>query len=149
MRKPLLPIFATLLAFPPFAWGETLTAVCKDPKGRAIGVEGRSGGNKPVDEPDGMRGGQLTLVWEVGKNEAQVVTQGASGGSPLQEKAIRIHSSEESATFIVTYHAAVWLYSIFQKPRRLLITQHTNGYFLDSDGAIAKSMEARCEISLK
>jgi hypothetical protein len=96
-----------------------------------------------------MRGGQFTLTWEVGRNEAQVVIQGAGGGAPLLEKAVHIHSSEETITFIVTYPTAVWLYSVFPKPRRLLVTQHTNGYFADSGGAIAKSMEARCEMSLQ
>ncbi len=141
--------FATMFAFVPSAWGDTLTAVCKDPKGRAVGVEGPSGGDKPVDVPEGMRGGQITVVWQVGGNEAQIVAQGAGGGAPQPERALRVHSSDESVTFIVTYPAAVWLYSVFWKPRRLLITQHTNGFFLGSGGAIAKSMEARCEMSFK
>jgi len=138
-----------LLPLSSVASGKTLTAVCKEPKGRVIGIEGKSRGNKSVDEQEGMRRGQFTLIWETGKDEAQGVIQGADGGPPLNEKAIHIHSSADFDTFLVTYQYVVWLYSIFPKANRLLMTTHTNGYFLDTDGALAKSMEARCEIGLK
>lgn len=146
---PIALLFAAIVVFASSAWGETLTAICKDPKGRAVGVEGPGAGKKPVDQPDGMRGGQVTLIWQVGRDKAQIVAQGTGGGPPQSETGSRVHVSDESATFIVTYRAAVWLYSVFWKANRLLITQHTNGFFLGSGGAIAKSMEAECDISVK
>jgi len=126
-----------LLPLSSVAGAETLTAVCKEPKGRVIGIEGTGGGNKTVDEPEGMRGGQFTLIWEIGKDEAQVVMQGAGGGPPQYERAVHVHSSGEFDTFLVTYRSAVWVYSIFPKTSRVLMTQHTNGFFLDTGGALA------------
>ena len=138
-----------LLPLCSLASAETLTAVCKEPKGRVIGNEGPSGSNKTVDQAEGMRGGQITFIWEIGKDEAQVVVQ-AGGGEPLQhERAIRVYSSDEMHTFLATYRFAVWVYSIFPKTSRLLMTQHTNQFSPDRGGAIAKSMEARCEMSVK
>lgn len=131
------------------AGAETLTAACNEPKGRVIGIEGPIGGNKPVDEPEGMPGGQITLIWEIKKDEAQVVMQGASGGPPQYERAVRVYSSDEMHTFLVTHRFEVWVYSIFPKTSRLLMTEHTNGFPLDRGGAIAKSMEAPCEMSVK
>jgi len=138
-----------LLPLCSLAGAETLTAVCNEPKGRVIGIEGPIGGNKPVDEPEGMPGGQITLIWEMMKDEAQVGTQGAGGGPPLYERAVRVFSSDEMHTFLVTHRFVVWVYSIFPKTSRLLMTQHTNGFSIDRGGAIAKSMEARCEMSVK
>lgn len=139
-------IITLLLSFSSPVRGETLTAVCKEPKGRTIGIEGSG---KTVDEPDRLRDGPVTLIWEVGKDQAQMLIQDALGGEPLYERATHVHSSWKFDTFIVAYPLAVWFYSIFPQTNRLLITQHTNGYFLDAGGAIAKSLEARCEISLK
>ena len=139
---PLLPLCS-------LAGAETLTAVCNEPKGRVIGNEGPSGSNKTVDQAEGMRGGQITFIWEIGKDEAQVVVQ-AGGGEPLQhERAVRVYTSDEMHTFLATYRFAVWVYSIFPKTSRLLMTQHTNQFSPDRGGAIAKSMEARCEMSVK
>ena len=138
----------TMVALVSSAWGATLTAVCKDPKGRTIGIEGQIGGNKPIDAPDYMRG-QFTLIWEVGKDEAQVISTVVRGAGPLLERALRVHSSDESVTFVVTYPRGVWLYSIFWKPGRLLITRHSEGYALNYGGAIAVSMEAPCDVSFK
>ena len=131
------------------AGAETLTAVCEEPKGRVIGIEGMRGGNKTVDEPERMPGGQIKLIWEIKKNEAQVVTQGAASGPPQYERAVRVYSSDEMHTFIVTHRFEVWVYSIFPKTSRLLMTEHTDGVSPDRGGAIAKSMEARCEMSVK
>ena len=93
---PLLPLCS-------LAGAETLTAVCKEPKGRVIGIEGIRGGNKMVDEPESISGGQITLIWEIKKNEAQVVMQGAAGGPPQYERAVRVYSSDEMHTFLVTH----------------------------------------------
>jgi len=131
------------------AGAETLTAICKEPKGRVIGVEGTKGTNKTVDETEGMRGGKITFTWEVRKNEAQVVVQESGGVPPRYERAVRVYTSDEMHTFLVTYRFAVWVYTIFPKTSLLLMTQHTNELSFDRGGAIAKSMEARCEISVK
>jgi hypothetical protein len=131
------------------AGAETLTAICKEPKGRVIGIEGMRGGNKAVDEPESMPGGKITLIWEMKKDEAQVVMQGAGGGPPQYERAVRAYSSDEIHTFLVTHRFEVWTYSIFPKTSRMLMTEHTDGVSPDRGGAIAKSMEARCEMNVK
>ena len=44
-----------------------LTAVCKEPTGRIYGVHGTVlGKGKPLDEPDGMKGGMFTIIWSHG-----------------------------------------------------------------------------------
>ena len=138
-----------LLPFGSLASAETLTAICKEPKGRVIGIEGTKGSNKTVDETEGMRGGQITFTWEVRKDEAQVVVQESGGVPPRYERAVRVYTSDEMHTFLVTYRFAVWVYTIFPKTSLLLMTQHTNELSLDRGGAIAKSMEARCEMRVK
>lgn len=144
-------VLCLIFLFPSWslAAAETLTAVCKEPKGRVIGIEGMRGGNKRVDAPESMPGGQITLIWEIKKDEAQVVMQGAVGGPPQYERAVRVYSSDEMHTFLVTHRFEVWVYSIFPKTSRLLMTEHTDGVSPDRGGAIAKSMEARCEMRVK
>lgn len=136
----------TIVALATSAWSETLTAVCKDPKGRVLGIEGKRGGGKPLDEPANIRG-QFTLIWQVGTDEAQVVSTGGGGPGPLLERARRIHSSDDSVTFVVIYPRGVWLYSVFWKPGRLLLTRHSESYGLDFGGAAVLSMQAACDVT--
>jgi len=131
------------------ASADTLTAVCKNAKGRMIGKEGPAQGNKPVDGEDGMRGGQLTVLWNTDRQDAQVVTQGSGGGDPLAEKATTVHLTAESVSFLVTYAQALWVYTLFIPAKTVLITQHVSGLFMNTGGAIAKSMYAGCAINFQ
>jgi len=123
-----------------------LTAVCKEPTGRVYGVHGVLGKGKPVDESDGMKGGMFTIVWSHGQKQAQIISQG-SGGKPMTDTGIRVFASDEQVSFLVVYQSAVWLYSLYPKPKLLLITTHNNGAFIDIGGALTKSYKASCEIS--
>lgn len=126
-----------------------LTAVCKSPTGRMLGLHGKIGSGRVVDEPDGMKDGLFTLVWKDDQRLAQIIRQGSGGGNPLIDMGIPVFKSEEQVSFLVTYPSAVWLYSLYWKPRVLLLTSHNNGLLVDSGGAIAKSFMAYCEISEK
>lgn len=143
--------FLMLLPFlsSPASGAETITAVCREPVGRTIGVGGvLLDKSRPVDESDGMKGGMFTIVWKTGEDRAQIVSQG-SGGTPLPETGIRILENKEQVSFLVVYPSAVWLYSLFSGPKVLLITSHNNGYANDVGGALNKSFKAPCEISKK
>ena len=147
MQRIIVMAITIILSSPLSA--ETLTAVCKEPVGRLLGQLGEQGKNKIVDEIDGMKGGMATIIWNTNDDLVQIISQGAGGGAPLQEKGFRVIASGEQLSFIVVYPQAVWLYSLFPTPKLLLITQHTNGLLLDSGGAINKSMKASCDISIK
>jgi hypothetical protein len=60
---------------------QTVIAVCKELKGRVIGIEGN---NKALDQPDSLKGGQVMLVWKKQATVAQVVIQGADGSLLLE-----------------------------------------------------------------
>lgn len=125
-----------------------LTAVCKEPTGRIFGVHGTIlGKGKALDEPDGMKGGMFTIVWNRGQKQVQITSQGSGGGEPMTDTGIRVFESDEQVSFLVVYSSAVWLYSIYTKPKLLLMTAHNNGASIDVGGAVVKSFKASCEIS--
>jgi hypothetical protein len=149
MQRMLVTAFVFIFSAPVAA--ETLTAVCKDPIGRISGQHGGPlGNNQIVDEDDRMKGTTVTIIWHTAAPNAQILVAQTDGAAatPLPEKGVKVHASEEQVSFIVDYPAAVWLYSLFPAPRLLLMTSHVNGVAFDSGGAINKSMKARCEISI-
>ena len=150
-RKPMLKplLIAMVLSSAHTALADTLTAVCEGPKGHAVGTEGSLYNNKPVDQPDGMRNAKVTIVWDVGQREAQLLVGGPGREFNEPETLLHMQTSKESVSFLITYPAAVWLYSLYPQPKRLLITQHTNGYASDRGGAIAKAMVAACDMTRK
>lgn len=62
---------------------------------------------------------------------------------------IFVFESDEQVSFLVVYPFAVWLYSLYQKPKLLLMTAHTNCAWIDVGGAFIKSVKASCVISEK
>lgn len=125
-----------------------LTAVCKEPIGRILGLHGKHlGEGRLLDEPDGMKGGIFTVIWNRGSNQAQVISQGSGGGEPLTETGIKVFESNEQVSFLVLYSSAVWLYSLFPDPKILLITSHNNGASIDVGGTVIKAFRAGCEVS--
>lgn len=125
-----------------------VTAVCKEPTGRIFGVHGTVlGKGKVLDEPDGMKGGMFTIVWNRGQKQAQITSQGSGGGEPMTDTGIRVFASDEQISFLVVYPSSVWLYSLYRKPKLLLMTAHNNGASIDAGGAVVKSFKASCEIS--
>ena len=125
-----------------------VTAVCKNPTGRVLGQAGTIlERGEPIDEPDGMKGGTFTIMWNRGDNEAKLISQGVGGDEPLTDQAMRVFESDEQVSFLVRYPSAVWLYSLFTKPKLLLITAHNNGASIDTGGALNKAYKAKCDIS--
>ena len=142
-------LYLGLVVFSFGANAATLTAVCKDPSGRAIGIHGNLGGQKPINEPDAMTGGQVTIVWEVGQQKASLVIQGSGGGRPFTQDGFVVYRTDEQVSFLTTFPGAVWLLSFFTNPKRLLISEHSGGRAIDTGGAIAKGYEARCDVAVK
>lgn len=134
-----------LLMVPAGVGAETMTAVCKNPAGRAIGIESSTA----INEPDGMLGGQISIKWTMGEKTAQIASQGPGISAPVTEVAVTVHFSDEQASFVVTNPSTVWLYSLFVKPRHLVITRHTNGFAHPKGGAIGSVLHAACDIQAK
>ncbi|SUS07401.1 exported hypothetical protein [uncultured Defluviicoccus sp.] len=126
-----------------------LTAVCREPQGRVLGVHGLMGEGKEVDEVDGMTGGLFTLIWDGSSRRATLITQGAGGGAPNTEDALVVHNTKGKLSVLVLYEGAVWLYSLYPEVGRLLITAHQEGLGIDAGGALAKVFQAQCEVSSK
>ena len=149
LRAMSLQTFATFLLLSALATPTLArTAVCTNPIGRILGQAGTAmQRGQVIDEPDGMAGGTFTIIWENGQNQAKIVSQGSGGGEPLTDDAIQVFDDDEQVSFLVIYTSAVWLYSLFTKPKLLLITAHNNGVSVDTGGAIIKALKAKCEIS--
>ena len=136
-------IFATFYATSVSA----LTAVCKEPTGRILGMEGTALGNgQPLDEPDGMKGGLFSIVWN-GQDRAQIISQGSGGGEPLPDTGVKVFEGDGQVSFLVMYSSALWFYSLFPDSEVLLITAHNNGLSIDAGGAVIKAYMAKCEVS--
>jgi hypothetical protein len=123
-----------------------LTAVCRNPTGRILGIHGKALGGKEFDEPDGISQATFTLIWKPGTKEAQLVSQRSGGGAPETTKPLLIFDTDEQLTFVVLYESAVWFYSLYVGPKALIMTSHNNGASIDSGGAVVKSFIAKCEI---
>lgn len=146
--RHLLTLLIAMTSLPVGA--ETLTAECKEPTGRTFGWEGEFGKKAAVDEQDRMTGGDVTIIWPVGADEAQILTRASSTGPVLTEKAIRIFQSDEQVSFVVPYPPlSVYMYSFFPKPQKLLVSGHWKGRVIDSGGAIGKSYSASCTLTVR
>jgi hypothetical protein len=140
--------FAILLLFlSGSAIAESITAVCKSPVGRIYGQLGELSKNEPVDSVDSMKDGLVTIHYDVGNQEAQIIVLVREGEEPFSDRGIRVLSTEEQLTFLIRYPEAVWIYSLFLVPKLLLISSHSNG--ITGGGAMIKSLKAKCEISIQ
>lgn len=128
--------------------GYALTAVCHNPTGRNLGIHGLMlGGGKPIDEPDRIARATFTVLWNTGEREATIVTQNSGGGTPMTERATVVLQTNEQLSLLVVLESAVWLYSVYPKPKMLIMSSHNNGMAMDVGGAVAKTFQARCDIS--
>jgi len=144
MRRFVIWVLPLLIASAPAA-AQTVTAVCKGLSGRAMGVESSGA---VVNEVDGMRTGQIAITWTMGAKTAQIVAQGF-GDLPVTDTGNLVHFSDEQASFVVNYPAAVWLYSLFARAKHLVVTRHTNGFAHSKGGAIGNVLHALCEVHAK
>lgn len=147
MRRFLVAGLITLFAATVGA--ETLTASCKEPKGRMLGVLGELGQHKTVDKPDWMAGGVVTISWKVGSSTAKVVTDTGEGKSLHSSDGVLAFESAEQVSFVVVYPGAVYLYSVFPKARKLLMSSHQLFLGFDPGSAVSKSFVAPCDISMQ
>jgi hypothetical protein len=139
-------VLIVILALIPFSSATALTAVCKNPIGRILGIHGTIFKGKTFDEPDAISNATFTLIWKKGEKEAQIISQSTGGGTPATERALLIFDTNEQSTFLVLYESAVWMYSIYPKPKILILTSHNNGMSIDTGGAVVKSFQAKCEV---
>src|SRR5437773_1235084 len=95
------------------AFGETITAVCPEPKGRASGWRGDVGKRAAYDNPDGFTGGHVTIIWETDSPRARILTKADSSGPTLSEFAVETYRSKEQVSFVVQYPPiGIYLYSL-------------------------------------
>ena len=125
----------------------TLTAVCKEPVGYAIGFRGELGKFEKVSGPDGMAGGTVPISWPSESETATIVIQGSGGRSIHSGKAVPVFRSPEQVSFVAVYPGAAYLYSLFLKSSTLMISDHGLSLGFESGSAINKSMQAKCGIN--
>jgi hypothetical protein len=113
-----------------------------------LGFRGELGNFAKVDETDGMRGGVVSILWEVGASEAAISIKPASG-SIFSNKGVLVFQRPEQVTFVVVYPASVYLYSVFPSSSTLLMSEHALSLGVDPKSAIAKSYQAKCELTVK
>ena len=143
-----IAILLFALSFTQSVVAQSVTAVCKEPTGRVLGVNGTVlGDGRELDEPDSITGGLFTILWPRSEDRGQIISQGSGGGEPSADIGKVIFKSDEQVTFLVTYPSAVWLYSLYPKRGLLLISSHNNGLAIDEGGAIIKSYKASCKMS--
>ena len=123
-------------------------AVCKDPRGRIIGMPGSVAGGKRIDVEDGMSGGVFTFRWTKGVKAAQVVAMGTPPSSPQVEDALVVFESPAQVTFLVLHSSSVWLYSVYPALGRMVLTAHNDGLAGGTDGAVAKVFDGACQVTL-
>lgn len=142
-------ILATWLFGAASANSQTLTASCKDPDGRALGVMGQIGGNKSIDGPDTMKGGVITFTWKLGQKSATFVVNTGVADSVSSVEGVLAFRTEEQLTFFAPFPGSAYMFSYFITPRRLLVSAHQQ--FLGSmpGSAVAKTYQADCVASLQ
>jgi hypothetical protein len=131
------------------ASAETLSVSCKDPTGRVLGVLGELGSNKALDSPDSMKGGVVTLSWKFGEPKAFIVVNTGSASSVSSVEGILAYRSDEQYTFFAQFPGAAYMFSVFPKPRRLLMSSHQLFLGSDSGSALAKTFLAGCEMTIQ
>ena len=101
-----------LLLFAVAAHGQTLTASCKNPEGRALGILGKLGSNKAIDNPDSMKDGVVTLSWKLGQATSMIVTDTGTANSVSTIEGVLLFRTEEQLSFVASYPGAAYM-SIF------------------------------------
>lgn len=143
--KPTVLGLAVLALFLPFT-ATAMTAVCKEPKGRILGMIGGNAEQERVDAPDGMTGGVFTFTWDSGAKVGTVVSMGTSPSEPQTRRVHIVFESAEQVTFLDPMSSSVWMYSVYPNAKRMILTSHNSGAASLIRGAIAKLMDAECSI---
>lgn len=142
-------LFALLLCTGTAATAQTMTASCKDPSGRALGILGELGSNKPVDGPDSMQGGLITVSWKSGQPKAGIVVNTGAASSVSSAEGYLVFRTEDQLTFFAQFPSAAYMVSIFLKPKRLLVSSHQQFLGIDPGSAVAKTYQSLCDISIQ
>jgi hypothetical protein len=144
-----LPVVVFTMLFTCAVNADTLTVSCRDPIGRALGVLGELGNNKELDSTDSMKGGVVTLSWIVGEPKASIVVNTGSSSSVSSVDGFLAFRSDEQYTFFAQFPGAAYMFSIFPKPRRLLISSHQLFLGSVSGSALGKTFLATCEMTVQ
>lgn len=134
-------LFAATVLCTTVAHSQTLTAVCKSPKGTTVVA-----GDKLVSEPDGFGDGVFTYSWKQGSKTATIISQSgvAAGGVPSTEDATAVEG-EGFVTFVVRYDRAVWIHSLYPQRRVVLMSRHVNS--LTRGAAVGGLYTATCSMA--
>lgn len=103
--RQLLPLVLSALAAGGAA-AQTVTAICKEPVGRELGVLGPSMNNEAVDGPDALTGSSVTITWQVGQSVATMVVDSGNRKTRHSTHGILFFRSEEQMSFVTTYPGA-------------------------------------------
>lgn len=127
------------------ALATTLTALCGEPTGYAVGIVR---GNQSVDGKEGITGGSFTISWS-GGNELTIMSRDAVGNSETTKGVII--ASEVSGGgqlhFLEPDKGEVWFYTLFVGAQRLLISAHQSFPAALGGGVVGKVMQSSCSIS--
>jgi hypothetical protein len=124
-------------------------AVCPEPTGRATGWRGKIQKGPAFDTPDGFKGGHVIIIWEIGSQQARILTKANSVPPTLSKKAVKILESDDQISFLVPYAPiGIHMHSLYPGPRKILISGHA-GALLDENGATSKAFSGSCEITIK
>ena len=131
------------------ASAQTMTASCKDPSGRALGILGELGSNKPVDGPDSMQGGVITVSWKSGQPKASIVVNTGAASSVSSTEGHLVFRTDDQLTFFAQFPGAAYMVSLFPKPKRILVSSHQLFLGMDPGSAVAKTFQALCDIAFQ
>jgi hypothetical protein len=137
----LLCLAAAAPAGPP-APAELLVAECADPAGRTVGHIG----GHDVDTPDAMTGGRFIFRIDRNAHTAVVVGDDARGGRLTTRPGIMLDRADAISLIEQNGTGAVWLYTLFPKAGRVLITRHWGAAPMlpGPDTAIGTVLTATC-----
>ena len=94
-----------------------------------------------IDEPDSISDGFYNIT--VDENTAIIVFRDATG-STNTEQGYALRVSDEQTAIIVKYPEAIWMYSLYPKIGKMIMTSHSNGPFFASGWALSKNLIADC-----
>ena len=140
-------LFTILSIFTSSVSANTLTAVCKNPRGYTIGDTGSIPNIKDSVFKDGKDKLNVQYSISIGLNDNNAHITTKSVQKVETEKGLIFNRTDNQIDFIVVYPHATWLYSIFPKERTLLISKHTNGYTITQGGAIASVFYSKCQLN--
>ena len=130
------------------AYSQTMTAVCKEPKGFTfVFKDGSFHG-----AADGISGAHLSYSWDVATKRATIITQHSAAmdgvGTPISYPAQVIHISKRRVVFLVTFEKGVEMHSLFLDDRVVYFSSQKDMSDLRPGSSSGKIFSAKCKIGM-